>query len=394
MTGEELSIVIIFVLGFAVLLYFIYIRPAVKKRANRAKVAARAATERGARSAQYGSPGEQAATVPHGSTGATTLALHPAERDRLVGLGAQLRPNNDWRALGSVAEVTYGLNLAAMSWVGDPSTFQARSEHWDLALTIPFAGRHGVPWDDYPGYNPEEHAVILVDWWGVHDRSSLLDQLFWLFGGGHRREFDEERIAVLTNDAVALDEWEATLRRQAPISESAAETLWRVQRFRANDRNCMNVDFLAWDFFRFAMLTRIGVGLGYLTTEEGLDFLRLIGEPMRTTYSSWADAGEHFRIGRWMWYSVGGEKERATDVQDVARQQQLIASDSPWSFVPWNMALEHDRGLFAKALVEQELIVRDESRGEEEFLNEAAELLRNPALTWRELRMEIEADVS
>src|SRR5690606_22494019 len=186
--------------------------------------------------------------------------------------------------------------------------------------------------------------------WGVVDRMSMLDTLYDLLITGHRTRFEHEVTQWAALDDTAAAAAERSLRAHANGGGEAAERLWRFRRVRANDRGIRSVDFLAWDFVRFAMLVRAGATTGYLSNAEAVDLLLMIVPDIRAHYASWAALGESFRLGRWYWNAQGGEGEAGADQHDISRQQALMSDTSPWAQLPWNAEAPAARMLFADAL--------------------------------------------
>jgi hypothetical protein avisC_08023 len=171
--------------------------------------------------------------------------------------------------------------------------------------------------------------------WGVRSRIDLLTQIFWLATSGHRSDFDEERARWSNTSLAEAERYE--LRGTSESSQNAAETLWRLERMRSNDRGIRNVDFSAWDLVRAAMLTRCGFALSWLTEDEAWDTLALLDRALRERYRSWTQAWESFRLTRWYWNSESGEGEHANDLHDLNRSLVLLGSDGPWGLVAWEI---------------------------------------------------------
>ncbi|WP_315583321.1 DUF1266 domain-containing protein [Actinomyces viscosus] len=217
----------------------------------------------------------------------------------------------------------------------DPVSFSPGPYERLAAISAPYALCHQDPWDHLDSSDPESEREMLARDWGVHSRIGLLTQIFQLIMFGHRSDFDEER-ARWTNTSLAEAE-RYELRGAAESSEDAAETLWRLERMRNNDRGIRNVDFAAWDMVRAAMLTRYGTALGWLTEAEAWDTLALLDRALRERYQSWTQVWESFRLTRWYWYSEGDEEEHFNDLHDLNRSLLLLGPDGPWKLIPWEI---------------------------------------------------------
>ena len=171
--------------------------------------------------------------------------------------------------------------------------------------------------------------------WGVCSRTDLLSRLHWLITSGHRTGFEAERARWVDTSLAEAERHD--LRESAESSSDSAETLWRLERMRDNDRDIRNVDFSAWDLVRAAMLTRCGFALGWLTEEETWDTLAILDRGLRERYRSWTQVSESFRLARWYWNSTSGKDEHFNDLHDLNRSLVLLSPDGPWGLIDWDV---------------------------------------------------------
>lgn len=235
-------------------------------------------------------------------------------------------------------------------WSQGAASFSERPEHWAMSIAAPYALCRGSNNDELRFRDADNERAVLAEAWGVTDRASMLITLYDLLTSGHRADFGEEIAMVTALTDTEAKEYEADLAENAKHSNEGAETLWRTRRVRANDREITTVDFLAWDLVRFAMLVRAGATTGYLSDAEAADFLLMIVPEIREHYGSWDELGRSFHVGRWFWNSQGGINEAETDEHDASRQEALLSSQGPWSFLEWDAELPASRMLFASAL--------------------------------------------
>lgn len=328
MTGEEIGIIALFVVGIAVVVYLTYFW----------------------RRQKWAKPGPKQSFEDFVSSRAR-------RSDPRVDYGAGLASNGRWRELTVGNEIEEATAASTILWDTPPERFVPSPEHWGLALTLPFAVWHRARWDALPGDPaPEAVSTALTESWGIDTRTDLLEQLYWLYVAGHRAKYNAQRSQLMQMDSSSIASLQSVLAQYGASDQDAGEELWQIQRVRSDDRRIGSIDFTAWDMFRFAMLVRLGSARGHITVEEAHDFLAEISPGMRASYSSWSEAGEHFRIGRWYWHGEGGDAERSNDVFDLARQDALTSPDAPWSRIPWNMGLPRARGLFARALIAEQII--------------------------------------
>ena len=204
-----------------------------------------------------------------------------------------------------------------------------------VAISAPYALCHQDPWDRLTCSDIDETRDMLAHTWDIHSRTDLLAQIFWLIAPGNRGEFGAERARWVDASLAKADYQE--LRETGTATQDATEMLWRRERMRNNDRGIQNVDFLAWDMVRAAMLTRCGAALNWLQEAEAWDTLALLDQALRTRYQNWSHVWESFRLGRWYWYSEAGEDEHFNDLHDLNRSQILLSPEGPWGLIPWDI---------------------------------------------------------
>lgn len=98
------------------------------------------------------------------------------------------------------------------------------------------------------------------------------------------------------------------------------------------------------------MLTRIGVGLGWISEEEACDTLAVINHALQLSYSSWDEAWDAFRTTRWFWAAEGQAQEATNDLHDRHRGEILIGKNGLWTSILWNAPYPAPRFLILDAL--------------------------------------------
>ena len=232
----------------------------------------------------------------------------------------------------------------------EPGAFSCGAYERLVAIYAPYSLCHHEPWDRLACSDTEGKREMLARDWGVRSRLDLLSQIFQLIMFGHRGDFNDER-ARWTNTSLAEAE-RYELQGAAGSSQDAAETLWRLERMRNNDRGIQNVDFTAWDMVRAAMLTRYGAALGWITEAEALDTLALLDRALRERFQNWTQVWESFRLTRWYWHSEGGEDEHFNDLHDLNRSFVLLGPDGPWMLVPWEIQVPDSSLMILGDLIE------------------------------------------
>ena len=114
-------------------------------------------------------------------------------------------------------------------------------------------------------------------------------------------------------------------------------------RLACSDLTCSDIDGTrgmparTWDMIRAAVLTRCGAALSRLPKAEAWDTLAPLDQAPRTHHQSWSHVWGSFRLGRWYWYSAGGEDEHFSDLHDLNRPQVLLSPEGPRGLIPWDI---------------------------------------------------------
>ena len=206
--------------------------------------------------------------------------------------------------------------------VSNPSAFTPGVYERLVVISAPYALCHHDPWDHLSCSDLDDTRNMLASGWDIHSRIDLLAQIFWLITLGDRDKFGVERAQWADVSLAEAERQELQELKEAGIAvQDITEKLWRLERMRNNDRGIQNVDFLAWDMLRAAMLTRCGAALNWLPEAEAWDTLALLDQALRMHYQNWGQVWESFRLGRWCWYSEDGEDTHYNDLHDLHRLQ-------------------------------------------------------------------------
>ena len=217
-----------------------------------------------------------------------------------------------------------------------------------LAPSMVYALCNGDPVNELALSAPEATKTMMEHDWGITDREGLIRQLYSLLRAGQREGFASLRERC-QNKSWAESEI-ARLNKTADSSMEDWESRWRIRRFLDNDRGIQALDFAAWDFLRAANLTRAGAGLGWLSEDEAWDTFALINRALQHSYSSWDEAWEAYRLGRWLWAAEGPEEEAVDDMHDRARGAYLLGKRGLWKSLPWDAPIPESRFLLLDAV--------------------------------------------
>ena len=186
--------------------------------------------------------------------------------------------------------------------------------------------------------------------WDITDREGLLRQIYSLLRVGHREDFAGLRERCQKKSWVEYEI--ARLNKTADSSTEDWERRWRIRRFLDNDRGIQTLDFAAWDLIRAANLTRAGAGQGWLSEDEAWDTLAVINRALQSSYSSWEETWEAFRITRWLWAAEGDAQTANNDLHDRNRGEFLVGTNGLWTAIPWNAPYPAPRFIILDALRE------------------------------------------
>jgi hypothetical protein len=207
----------------------------------------------------------------------------------------------------------------------------ASPKKWALATTAQLHAGSGDKCDLLGGHAANENSAkaakaTLRMWWGITDRSGLLDTLEWLEDEGHRRVFD--KLAAQSASQLA-----AYHERVAADPEERN----RVDVVLKYSSQLGGKGILAWDLVRYVNLCRQGYLAGLLSEPEAWERVLDMAVKLQGHFSSWKELGENYLIGREFWSS--GQ----TRLQGEGMRRDLVSlctePQSPWVTIPWDMDL-------------------------------------------------------
>jgi hypothetical protein len=206
---------------------------------------------------------------------------------------------------------------------------------WALATTAIMFEFNGSRHDLLGGavitpVNAERSRQLLSQWWGVSDRTQLLDLLRWLQFEGHRVDFDE-----LGRQVDTMDEHQFLVTESALTADP--QQLHTLQVVRQYHRALGQPGILAWDLVRYIALCRWGYIAGYMSFAEAWDYIMPAARRLQETFTSWESLQNDYLIGREFWSlqqtNKDGGRFRAIS------QGFLQDPNSPWNVNPWKMDL-------------------------------------------------------
>jgi len=215
-----------------------------------------------------------------------------------------------------------------------PATLPLTTQHWLIAAggIIAVQNREGLDTLQVTTSSPQVRQ-LLSDWWDITDRASALNILQWLKTYGHRQEYEDFRLSVLNQTG---DDYQAFLKLKPTLLQRVSpndrtnmsfelDFLWRYR----NTLNAQNL--LAWDYMRLINVARWSYTVGYITEAEAWNYLLFAGQTLQSTYTSWADMGQHYLYGRTYWQHSYNNTQAQTALQWLTSNPQ-----SPWLTLPWD----------------------------------------------------------
>ena len=188
---------------------------------------------------------------------------------------------------------------------------------------------NGWDYQLYGGLEPDETSQetamqILDNSWGVTDKDSADETLYWLLSEGHRTEFVEE-MEFLVECGIAEEEREeraSFLYENFEISEEEAQIYanW-YNRYEESGEEAVS----GWDYNRALSQLANFYLAGYYTLEEALDASLNVAEIIQGSFDSWDDYMESYFTGYEYWSDEGSEERRGV------YEELQSAADNPFS---------------------------------------------------------------
>jgi hypothetical protein len=171
----------------------------------------------------------------------------------------------------------------------------------------------------------------LKKWWGVRNMHDLLETLYWIKKGGHRKQFDGIAENLSTANLVQI----ADLRKQFADDPSFNN---RIDVVLKHKDEFGPKSITAWDYARYVSLCGWGYIAGYLTEEEAWKKIMPAAKVLQKTFDSWEDLGKNHVIGREFWSLK--HTQRKGELTRKCYNRLLTEPSSPWRKLPWDLNLD------------------------------------------------------
>lgn len=213
-----------------------------------------------------------------------------------------------------------------------------------LAVSAGFTLCRNEPLDEFGYRDATGEQELLARHWSIHNRSDVLEQIWWLLTQGHRTEWETLRAMVVSGDP-QLRALRRGLSRQYQTNADAREQLLRIRRMQRNERDVQRVNFSAWDLSRAVMLARSGMAAGYLERELAEDIALQAAGYLQQEYASWQQFSQTMLTSRWFWNSKRGVEDQVDTAHDQHNQAVLLSADGPYQLVDFTPRGRSSRNL-------------------------------------------------
>jgi hypothetical protein len=170
--------------------------------------------------------------------------------------------------------------------------------------------------------------------WGITTREQLLETLDRMEVGGHAAAFREIQQIISEVNSVSTE---------AATRAVLAKYTWdqtKLNRFNYTWNNWYqyhNRTIKAWDLGRNISLCRWGYNVGFITEDEAWKKIMHYASLIQSLYSSWAEYGYDYYMGRIFWASGFREEESYLARTEPVYRKLL---NSYWGWLDWDIDLD------------------------------------------------------
>lgn len=203
----------------------------------------------------------------------------------------------------------------------------------------------------------DREKKVLVDQWGVHTRQDWLDNIERLMTVRRRREMWVLYLAVRGDLADRLGrtpkakEWLAAIVQEGGDKRDARTFVTSIEYSEAQVRKRVGKDIVTPGVFvrtldgyalgQAVAMTTWGVALGHADVDEAREIIHRINVDGRPAFTSWADFGLSYVVGRVMHWSDGNVEEKSfekfgdgwSDFKAAATEKR----NGPWASLSWSL---------------------------------------------------------
>ncbi|MBX9573289.1 MAG: DUF1266 domain-containing protein [Candidatus Obscuribacterales bacterium] len=256
---------------------------------------------------------------------------------------ARYSSNPMWTVFLTLTAIGFSINCPCLAAVDHTSNTRIAAKQqvnglslahrWALASTALLTENNGHSHDllwctEATTTNIATEKRMLYEWWGITSRADLLETLSTLMSAGTRSSFEE--MVKLAPDSAAVAK-----AKDALNPKERAEFEDRLKIVREYGPKLGFKSLLGWDYARYIALCRWGTLCSYLSQEEAWSKIMPAARLLQNSFSSWADLGENYLIGRRFWLP----QDKSNDNYKTIYSKLLSNPSSPWKTIPWSTDL-------------------------------------------------------
>ncbi len=167
----------------------------------------------------------------------------------------------------------------------------------------------------------------LSEWWGVNNRSELLEMIRVTRTGCHNPRWLAIHKTLKEGGDVSVHN-----KRNSQSDFDVAVALVKEHGDQYGDRG-----ILAWDLGRCISLCRWGYICGYITEAEAWELMMPAARLLQANYRSWDQMAQEYLVGRQFWNNT---IYREGEYKLLGIKYRLLHDpNSPWVKLPWQTKL-------------------------------------------------------
>ncbi len=192
-----------------------------------------------------------------------------------------------------------------------------------------------------PDKNAESVQRLLSRDWGVDDRASAIDNIYWLLESGHRESYEQTvaEFEYLGLFEIPLEEYLTVFEEVALESEIDFE---EIRAYFTNIYNahelCGDAGVKAWDYGRVMQMCGSYYVAGYFTLEESMDISLAMAELLRYEYASWEEYMNSYLCGYDYWRAEDPQEQGTGSYwRHYYYNEMMKEEDCPYTKYAWDM---------------------------------------------------------
>lgn len=170
---------------------------------------------------------------------------------------------------------------------------------------------------------------ILLDYWGVENRDSLIDTLQYLITSGHSMDY-ANALKVIADSGTAED-----LHTEEMDEDDIAVCDSRFAFTEAYAGHVDPVMLRGWDLGRAANVTRWGYFVGFINEDEAWGILDQIADGCMEFFDSWRSYAQSYIFGSMYWKCPYGPEACYENMAGLMISIEHLLTEGAWKDFPW-----------------------------------------------------------